>query len=307
MLTRRQLKHCIDSGNYLVDPHQGRYDLICAAGTDPYTQCGLTRLICISHLKEFELHHLSNAYLGRVGVDQDAMDLQIKALWEVLAETRSSVELFKTEKSLPTSRWDKRYYEPCRQEFVGCLQVRSKTVLSVGSGWGATEIALMQAGCKVTAIPIDAVIGMHMEKNGIRVLPPELDRALGMVKGTRFDGVLMSEVLQHIEEPVQLLMKVSPLVQEGGLLVGTITNFSPARRLAAMAMGKSMGRVNGGYRKTTMHLAGKGRLRSWLKKGGFRPTVLAYHDQPATGRPQGIMRRFDALTFPTIFFTSAKS
>lgn len=71
MLTRQQLKRAIHSGGFAVSPHSGRYDLLCTAATDPYTQCSFSRVICLSHLPEFELHHLPNAYLNRTGSSEE--------------------------------------------------------------------------------------------------------------------------------------------------------------------------------------------------------------------------------------------
>ena len=68
-LTRSQLRKAIRSGGFSVGPHEGKYDLLCTAATDPYTQCGFAKLIPISHLKDFTVHHLSNKYIGRLGVD----------------------------------------------------------------------------------------------------------------------------------------------------------------------------------------------------------------------------------------------
>ena len=45
VLTRQQLRRALNSGGFDVSPHEGSYDLACTAATDPYTQCGLTKLI----------------------------------------------------------------------------------------------------------------------------------------------------------------------------------------------------------------------------------------------------------------------
>ena len=70
VLKRDQLRQAIRSGGFLVKPHEWKYDLLCTAATDPYTQCGFTKLIPISHLDEFTVHHLSNKYVGKVGVSE---------------------------------------------------------------------------------------------------------------------------------------------------------------------------------------------------------------------------------------------
>src|SRR5581483_1980853 len=43
LLTQKQLKLAIASGGFLREPHEGRYDLLCTAATDPYTSCGFKK------------------------------------------------------------------------------------------------------------------------------------------------------------------------------------------------------------------------------------------------------------------------
>ena len=67
ILTQGQLQKAINSGGFLLPPRKGRYDMLVTAATDPYTQCGLKKLICISHLDDFCIHHLPNVYIGKIG------------------------------------------------------------------------------------------------------------------------------------------------------------------------------------------------------------------------------------------------
>src|SRR6185437_15847590 len=67
LLTRKQLQRALASGGFLVAPHRGAYDLLETAATDIYTQCGFRKLLCISHIKDFLVHHLPNKYAGRLG------------------------------------------------------------------------------------------------------------------------------------------------------------------------------------------------------------------------------------------------
>ena len=68
LLTREQLRKAIQSEGYLVGPHQNKYDLLVTAATDPYTQCGFRKLVCISHIEDFFIAHLPNKYVGELGV-----------------------------------------------------------------------------------------------------------------------------------------------------------------------------------------------------------------------------------------------
>ena len=67
VLTRSHLRGVIQSGGYLVPPHDGFNDIRASAATDPYTRCGLTRRLCVSHLDRFLIHHLPNNYIGILG------------------------------------------------------------------------------------------------------------------------------------------------------------------------------------------------------------------------------------------------
>jgi hypothetical protein len=150
LLTREQLKMAIDSGGYLVEPHDERYDLLVTAATDPYTQCGLSKVICISHLQDFGLHHLPDIYIGRLGLAEDEFHRQIETLLK--NDEESHGRLFLAETKFKQGRWSKHYYEKCREDMIGLIPNTVKQVLSIGCSWGATEEALVHKGHKVSAI-----------------------------------------------------------------------------------------------------------------------------------------------------------
>jgi hypothetical protein len=68
-LTRAKLKTALRSGGYLVPPHEDYCDMRASGATDPYTRCGLTRRLCVSHLDRFLVHHLPNTYVGVLGTE----------------------------------------------------------------------------------------------------------------------------------------------------------------------------------------------------------------------------------------------
>jgi hypothetical protein len=57
MLTREQLSTVIASGGYALKEHTGRYAMLESAATDPYVYCGITKVIPISHVDSFLIHH----------------------------------------------------------------------------------------------------------------------------------------------------------------------------------------------------------------------------------------------------------
>jgi 2-polyprenyl-3-methyl-5-hydroxy-6-metoxy-1,4-benzoquinol methylase len=284
ILTQGQLRKAIESGGFLVLPHSGRYDLICTAGTDPYTQCGFTRVICLSHLQEFELHHLSNAYLNRVGLDENGYKLQIEALQEVLDQKRSDRELFITEKPLATPAWDKNYYEPYRDDIVRMISSDAKDILSVGCGWGLTEANLIEKGKKVVAIPLDSVIGRLAEERGIRVLPPDFEHAFKMLAGKKFDAIILQDILQHLSNPIEILTKLATFLTMEGVLVGSIPSLSLIRRVLGQLHAKSNKWVllNDQPNNIMLNLTNSSMLKKWLRASNLHPLEVRFETYPTS-------------------------
>ncbi len=291
MLTQAQLQRAIQSGGYLVPPHQGKYDMLCAAATDPYTQCGFTRVICISHLDDFELHHLSNAYLEKLGLTEELYRSQIASLYEILDGKLCNRKLFETAKNLDTPDWDKSFYEACRTETLQLIPHSAKRILSVGCGSGQSEAYLVNEGKQVEAIPLDSVIGRVAESQGTRVLPPDFQFAFEELDARYFDTILMFDVLQHLKDPVARLKQVGRHLAEDGILVGSVPNLSRVRRMIARVLGKrSFGNLGEHYELTKLHLTSRSMLRMWLAASGFIATDIRLHGAPENrGRIQHLV------------------
>ncbi len=83
VLTRSQLQRVVQSGGYLVPPHADFNDMRASAATDPYTRCGLTRRLCVSHLDRFLIHHLPNNYIGVLGTAETDFRARLAGLLTV--------------------------------------------------------------------------------------------------------------------------------------------------------------------------------------------------------------------------------
>lgn len=289
MLTRRQLQRAIHSGGFLVAPHSGRYDLLCAAATDPYTQCGLGRVICVSHLEHFELHHLPDAYLNRLGVTEEEHGCQVTALRDILQGQLDDRELFVTEKTMATPSWDKDYYEPCRVDLLQAIPAKAARILSVGCGSGDTEAHLVERGKIVTAMPLDAVIGRLAERRGVRLLPPDFEDAFKALGEERFDAIILANVLQHLRDPVDILRQLSKLLEPAGALVGSVPNLGLFRRVLGRLVRKSntWSSVSGTFDGTALHFTSTGMLRGWLTVSGLHPLENGFDKYAAITRLNG--------------------
>ncbi|MGZ4847554.1 MAG: class I SAM-dependent methyltransferase [Halobacteriota archaeon] len=280
ILTQAQLRTALASGGFLVPPHSGRYDLICSAGTDPYTQCGFEKVICLSHLQEFELYHVPNVYLNKVGLDEDDYQLQIEALLEIQKKKRSCDELFLTQKTLATSWWDRDYYEPCRDDILRLIPSDAKDILSVGCGWGATETDLINNGRRVVAIPLDSVIGKLAESKGISLCLPDFELAFQELGDSKFDAIVLSEVVQHLSNPIEVLTKLGSLLKVHGVLVGSVPNLCLVRRLTRrlLAKNRKTALISGHFQNTALNMTNTATIKRWLRASGLNPLAVRYEN-----------------------------
>jgi 2-polyprenyl-3-methyl-5-hydroxy-6-metoxy-1,4-benzoquinol methylase len=135
----------------------------------------------------------------------------------------------------------RRYFYPACAEFVG--QVGSKTVLDAGCGNGAllSEIASRNPQAKLMGIEL----AQSRVDEARRKLGPHADVRCGSLTATLpfapacTDIVLVTEVLEHLRDPVACLLNLKPLLKPGGHMIVTFPNatawlpFSPIAALIA--------------------------------------------------------------------------
>ncbi|MBN7795243.1 class I SAM-dependent methyltransferase [Parahaliea mediterranea] len=306
MLTQQQLGRAIASGGYLVEPHKGRYDMLCAAATDPYTQCGMSKVICISHLAEFELYHLSNAYLGKVGLSEQDYQLQIETMFGILDKRLCSSTLLCAQKNLQTPEWDKHYYESCHTDIIDQIPSQATRILSVGCGSGETETALTDLGKDVTVIPLDSIIGKITEVRGVKVLPPDFNLAFEKIRGKKYDAIVLLNVLQHIEDPMRTLRQLIEFLTEDGVMVGIVPNLGTQRRFLAKLSGRNKFRfMEQPFTQSKLHLTNANRLLCWLRASGLPHSDIRYRRNPSSSVRSLIAKRTDnTLLAPDIVFST---
>ncbi|MEI6067647.1 MAG: methyltransferase domain-containing protein [Methylococcaceae bacterium] len=292
MLNRQQLERAIRSGGFSLSPHRGRYDLPCTASTDPYTQCNFSRVICLSHLPDFELHHLPNVYLNRMSLDEESKRLQVEALFDVLNQKSSGYELFVTKKPIAIDCWDKDYYEPCRADLLELVPESAYRILSVGCGSGETEAYLVGKGKDVTAIPLDSVIGRLAERRGVRILPPDFANGFEALGDERFDAILLPGVLQHLRDPVDVLGRLGGYLNPEGLLVGSVPNLGLIRRLLGHLIERNnkFSILRDTFDDIGLHCTSAPMLRGWLNASKLDTLDISFDKHTTISRFNDLSR-----------------
>lgn len=273
MLMQGQLQSAINSGGYLLPPRKGRYGTPETAATDPYTRCGLKKLICISHLNDFLVHHLPNVYIGKFGVDFESADREIDRLKSVYGTNAVRGPLFDTNTLLEDATWEKKYHESCRNDILSLIPRDVKRVLSVGCSNGSTEYELVKQGIDVVGIPMDCVIQVSAEARGIKMVPPNIEAALHALRGEVFDCILFPDVLQHDPDPISLLKKFVKLLGKYGSIIVSVPNFNHPSVVRKTMLGKllfSKSNAKRSFEKYKIHFTTRHVIDSWLKKCGLR-------------------------------------
>ncbi|RDD62285.1 methyltransferase domain-containing protein [Ferruginivarius sediminum] len=280
ILTRQQLHRCIESGGYAITPHEGRYDMLCSAATDPYTRCGLAKVIPISHLPQFRLRHLSDVYLGRIGIEKQEVDRQIEKLLSLVQQDgEPRGPLFNPRPRLDTAEFDKRYFQPYRQDIIDALPRGARRVLSIGCERGLSERRLIELGHEVTAVPLDCVIAESAKMRGIEVLPADYGMASETLGDRRFDALLFNNVLQYVEQPEDLIRKFLKHVAPGGIVVAESYNFAHVSLRMRRYKGDPVARrLNGHatFADTGIHTVSGAGIRQWFKAAGLQPQRISY-------------------------------
>lgn len=270
IMTQAQLRRAIASGKYLCDPYESRYSMLETAATDPYTYCGFRKVICISALEEFLIHHMPNRYIGVMGIPLTAVQEQIQTLMAIHHGVYQAARLCDVEPKVLQRNWSKSYYEEPNQEFLRMVPSGAATILSIGCGWGATEMMLKQRGAHVTALPLDSVIGASVARQGIEVICGTLAECLQSLSGRQFDCVLMSNFIHLLRDPWSILRECNKLVRNGGVFIISGYNFDFLPHLLKRRLGIGDYQRLGDFEQSGVSPQGIRSVKWELQRTGFR-------------------------------------
>jgi SAM-dependent methyltransferase len=290
LLTKKQLQAAINTGHYLVRPYHGKYDLACTASTDPYTTCGFRKLICISRLDDFLVHHLPDKYTGaEFTACEQAFDKQVETLLAIGSSGKEPIPLLKnTETSLPAAMYSKQYDEPARKEVLDVIPGSAQSVLSVGSGWGKTEKSLQEKGLQVSALPLDPVIGACLRGNGVELLCGDISTVPKKLASRKFDCLLLSNILHLLPEPETVLRVYAELLAPGGYVVLVTHNVATLKNRLLGFLGKPGYRLLPNFKESGVQYVSLKSVKKWFASAGLTLETVKW---TATPRFERLVRR----------------
>jgi len=274
MLNQEQLRRVIESGAFLVKPHEERYNLPETAATDPYTQCGFRKMIRLSRLDDFTVSHLPNKkHKGRPYSEKAEFCRQIGTLLQVQKEGQSKSALCEANPKVGRGKWSKNYYEPYDPfsdpgtipDIRSYIPPEAQNVLSIGCGWGAIEGELVQKGVRVVGVPLDPVIAASARAKGIEIVQGGFEGARKALTSERFDCILMSYILHLVRDPAHIVSLFADLLSSEGCMVIAAPNFVWPTLLWKRISRDPRYQDLGNYDKTGMHLTTKSQISRWFR------------------------------------------
>ena len=225
ILSNQQLKIALSSGSFFAPPREENYGMLETAATDIYTQCGFKKVICISHIEQFEVHHMPNIYYKKFGISSPDLHRMVDSLMKVKTDVRQDDSFFNSPYAPVSFHLAKDFYEPCRSDIISTLKLYDiKSVLSIGCGSCETEKKLLDNGIAVFAIPFDPVFGALAKSRGVEVLSSNINDAFDSIRNRNFDCILFMDVLQHMHCPEGIIAKFQELLSKNGIMISSAPN-----------------------------------------------------------------------------------
>lgn len=279
LLTGEQLRTAIASGGFLVEPHEGRYDMLVSAATDPYVRCGLRRRICISRIDDVLLHHLPDVYLGRLGIAESEFRAQMEALVRIGRDELSGDSLMSGAWSRATSEWAVPQYVG-RSKELKALAGHVGSVLSVGCASGRLERETFGEDTSIVGIPLDEVTAAVARLRGIASTRPALPDAIAELGDARFDAIVVHELLRYAADPPGLLAEMRRLLAPGARVVISVPNtrYPRLRRLLRRPVAPALSDASVGSWSTDMTM-----LRTWVRASGMQIEAARGERSPRVG------------------------
>ncbi|MGQ9690928.1 MAG: class I SAM-dependent methyltransferase [Thermoproteota archaeon] len=229
VISRKQLKKAIDSGGFSIEPHEGRYDMLCTASTDIYTRCGMERIICLDRISEFTLHHLPNKYVGKMGLPANEMAWQLEALKRIHAGELPKEEMLNPESNYPFGYGSKKLREEPDPILLDIIKSLKGYLLVWGAGDGYLEQSFLDSSRKVGVVALNSVMAQCCSHRGLEVIGMGSLRSL--TSDIKADTLVTVDILQLVSSPVECLAQLRNWLKLKGVLIIRVPNFRDIRMM----------------------------------------------------------------------------
>jgi len=150
----------------------------------------------------------------------------------------------------------------------------SKRVLDVGCSSGYLARPLAERGCTVIGIERDPDAAAVARTVCEQVLVGDVEVMALPFERDSFDVILCGDLVEHLREPEQFLVRVRPYLRSGGLLVLSTPNVANWAIRLSLLVGRWRYTERGILDRTHLHLFTRKTLVETLRQAGYRIVEL---------------------------------
>jgi 2-polyprenyl-3-methyl-5-hydroxy-6-metoxy-1,4-benzoquinol methylase len=168
----------------------------------------------------------------------------------------------------------------------------SKRVLEVGCGAGHVTRHLVARGNAVVGVEIDPRAAARAEQFAERVVVADLDQVdlLKAVGDDRFQVVVLSDVLEHLRDPLAALRAATQLLDPDGYLVVSVPNVAHIDLRLLHLEGRWEYHDTGLLDRTHLRFFTRSTLRDLVREAGLHVAELRQAFKPAFTTNLGVRR-----------------
>ena len=149
------------------------------------------------------------------------------------------------------------------------------SVLELGSGYHARNLKAIEDRAE-QLVAIDFNLSEKLKKNSkFHCIESSIEEALTSLKDNTFDLILVLSVLEHLENPLQVLKACHNALKKGGILMVLVPNWVAKRVLEFLAFKLEISQVTKDSINDHKMYYGKRDLWPLLIKAGFVPSSVS--------------------------------
>lgn len=187
-----------------------------------------------------------------------------------------------------------QYHDTPRQDVLRMVPADGRVIGAVGCGWAATERVLADQGRTVHGVDIseEAIAIARTRLASARTIRPG-DR--GLFEAASLDGLILSDVLEHMPQAWLALSDLAQSVKTGGWVVISVPNMQSLNVLVQlMVLGDWPEKSMGIFDSTHIQMMTRKRLLRWCAMAKLTP--VQWFDRYEDGPRGKLIRWADKLT-----------
>jgi len=205
------------------------------------------------------------------------------------------------------------YFSGARRDFIACLERDpSASILEIGCGTGATGALALEHERAGRYVGVELCPQAAAQARGVLsdVIEGDVETLEFEFAPASFDALILSEVLEHLREPGEVLAKLHRFVRPGGIVLASSPNISHWRVIRELVGGHFPKAESGVFDRTHLRWFTPETFYDLFEANGFEPAWVG-PVTPFSVRTQWISwatgRRFDHLFMTQIWLMGRRS